>query len=509
MEKEKIIGLVNQQSIEHTKNKKEAIEKLNKISNLITNLEPDLEPDFYEKLLQTNESLRNLLKIVIGNRNNITRDYIENISEDYIIQTMLEIYCNISNIDIKEVDVKDFELSPKNIIFKENQTAIETYIQEISLPLLNEKEQKELLLEIQKGNSEAKNKLIERNLRLVVFIAKKYKNSPIDIDDLIQEGNQGLMHALDLYDTSKNIKFSTYASYWIRASIKRYIENNNSSVRIPAHYHWQINRYINQTDELTMKLGRTPTREEILSYTGLSESKLTELEINNQLPMSLNVVSDLEDDGKPKIEFENLIPDSQELLENKWIRISKKSHLKKLFEKSDIRLKGKIVISLRYGLTSNIFLNNNEEEQTELKKLLLYIEESIEKITVLSECKEYVKKLLKNDYINSEEKMVKILEYIAINKEKLTLQEVGEFIGTTRERVRQIENRTLQKIRKTFPIEEIIDYSDNPAEAERKLNYFRQFPNYIPSKEISEKYENGEKPLFKTKSRTKIKKEIV
>ncbi len=142
--------------------------------------------------------------------------------------------------------------------------ALSTYLREIGFsPLLTAKEELELANKVKKGDAKARCKMIESNLRLVVKIAKRYLGSGMDLLDLIEEGNIGLMHAVEKFNPKLGFRFSTYSTWWIRQTIERAIMNQNRLVRLPVHVIQGLQRYRKCINELARVLGRDPTTEEI------------------------------------------------------------------------------------------------------------------------------------------------------------------------------------------------------------------------------------------------------
>lgn len=174
---------------------------------------------------------------------------------------------------------------------------VRMYLKEIGrIPLLTFEEEIELAKRVENGEDEAKKKLINSNLRLVVSIAKKYIGRGLTLLDLIQEGNQGLIRAVEKYDWRRGYKFSTYATWWIRQSVTRAIADQARTIRIPVHMVENINRFLRSQRKLMQELGREPTPEEVAKVLGIEPDKALEIIKISQNPASLEApVGDEED----------------------------------------------------------------------------------------------------------------------------------------------------------------------------------------------------------------------
>lgn len=175
---------------------------------------------------------------------------------------------------------------------------VRMYLKEIGrVPLLSAEEEVELAKRIEQGDEEAKSRLAEANLRLVVSIAKRYVGRGMLFLDLIQEGNLGLIKAVEKFDYRKGYKFSTYATWWIRQAITRAIADQARTIRIPVHMVETINKLIRVSRQLLQELGREPTPEEIANEMGLSPEKVREIMKIAQEPVSLETPIGEEDDS--------------------------------------------------------------------------------------------------------------------------------------------------------------------------------------------------------------------
>ena len=211
------------------------------------------------------------------------------------------------NDDIEEPDIEDLEnveeikledMDVSNIEGVSVDDPVRMYLREIGkIPLLSYEEEAELAQRILKGDEEAKQKLAESNLRLVVSIAKKYVGRGMLFLDLIQEGNMGLIKAVEKFDYNKGFKFSTYATWWIRQAITRAIADQARTIRIPVHMVETINKLIRTSRQLLQQNGREPTPEEIAKEMEISVEKVMEIQKISQDPVSLETPIGEEDDS--------------------------------------------------------------------------------------------------------------------------------------------------------------------------------------------------------------------
>ncbi len=230
--------------------------------------------------------------------------------------------------------------------------SVKIYLKEIGkVPLLTAKEETELAKRIAAGDEEAKKQLINANLRLVISIAKRYAGRGMPFLDLIQEGNMGLIKAVEKFDYTKGFKFSTYATWWIRQAITRAIADQARTIRIPVHMVETINKITRAQRELVQKLGRDPTAEEISEKLAgvLSPDRIREIQRVNQEPVSLETPIGEEDDSR----LADFVEDKETLSPSEYTR---KALLKQeLYEvmRESLTDREEKVLRRRYGLDDN------------------------------------------------------------------------------------------------------------------------------------------------------------
>ena len=203
---------------------------------------------------------------------------------------------DLLRLDEEEIEIDKIDLSvPEGISFED---PVRMYLKEIGkVPLLSAQEEIELARRMEAGDAEAKKRMAEANLRLVVSIAKRYVGRGMLFLDLIQEGNLGLIKAVEKFDYSKGYKFSTYATWWIRQAITRAIADQARTIRIPVHMVETINKLVRVSRQLLQELGREPTPEEIAKEMNSSVERVREIQKISQDPVSLETPIGEEDDS--------------------------------------------------------------------------------------------------------------------------------------------------------------------------------------------------------------------
>jgi RNA polymerase primary sigma factor len=259
------------------------------------------------------------------------------------------------------------------------QSPLETYLREINeTALLSADDEQHLAVAIGEGDVAARDRMVRANLRLVVNIARGYTGKGLSLQDLIEEGNLGLLRAVEGFDPAMGTRFSTYASYWIKQSIKRALINSAKTIRIPAYMVELLSKWRRATARLTEELGRTPTPEEVARVLGLARKKLPII--------------------KKAIRIYNLTPQTDQA-EAGW------------------------------SLGEMIMDERTKDPETEL---------------VDSDDLGHVLTMLET--MDAREATVLKMRFGLENHEPRTLKEIGESLGLTRERVRQIETEALNKL---------------------------------------------------------------
>lgn len=338
-ESKKIINNYIEKNIKYIKEEyKNNLNELTKLANFFTIVDFIPSFDLSVDIIKNNPLINEILKEIVNkNIEYIKKDNINLIFDNEILIMFIEAYCTINKIEYEEKNNID------NILLTDNIT---NYFREIDLPLLTKEEEYCLAIKIKEGNIEAKNIFIERNLKLVVSIAKKYRGRGMEFSDLIQEGNIGLIKAIEKFDCEKGYRFATYARWWINAAIREALNSKNRLIRIPFGKNSEIGKYVKAKQKLEEELMREPTLEEISKELNTSLQKVRELHDIQSDIMNLNY--QLNDEEINSNELEDLIPSSN-ILEEEIINNLLTNEVIELLDKCNLTDREKDILIKRYG----------------------------------------------------------------------------------------------------------------------------------------------------------------
>lgn len=267
----------------------EKLQKLAELAKIKKNVLENREIlDFFRGEILDPEKLDRIYDFLDSQHVDVLRLDEEEIEPDLFLEEEME--------EEEEITVDSMDLSvPDGISLAD---PIRMYLKEIGkIPLLSTEEEIELAKRMEKGDEEARKKLAEANLRLVVSIAKRYAGRGMQFLDLIQEGNLGLIKAVEKFDYRKGYKFSTYATWWIRQAITRAIADQARTIRIPVHMVETINRLIRTSRQMVQELGREPTPEELAKKLDMPVERVREIKKISQDPVSLETPIGEEEDS--------------------------------------------------------------------------------------------------------------------------------------------------------------------------------------------------------------------
>ena len=323
------------------KNAREALKLFKKLHDEMQKVRFYSSPENILELLKNPYYLKAAEVFVQEYREKIENGTIEYDIDDYLVLMTIDAYCMINNIEVK-TDLKEEEQATIG-----GSDSMKDYLTEIAqYKLLTPEQEKELAYKIREGDLDAKKLFLSSNLRLVVNIAKRYQGRGLELMDLIQEGNLGLMTALDRYDVTRGFRFSTYATSWIRQGVTRAIADKGRTVRIPVHYSEKISSLKRIHSRLSSELGREPTIEELADEIGLSMKEVKTMYQNMIEPVSMNMKIGEDEDT----EFGDFIPREEQSIEDKVIEDNLSSTLRKLFENCRLKPQEIDILVLRFGL---------------------------------------------------------------------------------------------------------------------------------------------------------------
>ncbi len=333
--------------------------------------------DDYFKLLDDFPVLEQYIKIVLEKRTKVTTKYIDTVSTNKEMACFVRAY--MMKQDIEEVDDEYLDTSEERLENVSSDDTLEDeydekkdndYVESDSVraylveagkyPLLDIMEERKLFYELQNGNLDAKDKIANANLRLVISRAKKYIGRGLSLLDLIQEGNIGLLRAIDMYDVTKGFKFSTYATWWIRQAITRAIADYGRNIRIPVHIVEKISRLHKIQKEFEVKNGRPATTTELAVLMDLTIEQIADL-----FQYDVDTVSLENKVGDEDTELGDFVADSRTSVEGDYEDLDKRRFVEYLIDSSGMDERKKTIIMYRYG-----FHDGREYKLEELGKML-------------------------------------------------------------------------------------------------------------------------------------------
>ena len=350
-ERLKIFNEFSSANITFTSSNKKNTEEFLKIADFFKDICYSLTQDDALEIIKSNKKLEKAIKpLVDKNIEKIRNTDFSSVTDNETLISFMEAYCLKKDISL----VEDAELINENYekLLKDNNDspyvsdAVKMYLKSIAKPILSAEEELYLAREMKNGDKKAKDELIERNLKLVVSIAKKYIGRGVPFLDLIQDGNLGLMKAVDMFEPDKGYKLSTYATWWIRQSITRGICNNGRTIRVPVHFHERLVKYRRAADELAGRLGREPTIEEIAKELGTSLDFIKEIYNVRNDSISINTFIGEDEDS----ELEYFIADEKVSIEKDYEMKELKQKVEELIESTNLSERERSVIKLRFGI---------------------------------------------------------------------------------------------------------------------------------------------------------------
>lgn len=350
LDKDRSIDVISRyidQKIPSVSNYDEAVKAIKKLDTFFKKHDFVLELDSLTKLIEGHEKFLTMVNyvflekqedIIKGNSNDV-------FDSDFLVFSVLT-YCSLKGISVLE---KNDDLNADDF-YDTNSKDIDTirlYFNEIArIPLLTADEEKELAYKVSMGDKAAHDKFVESNLRLVVNRAKKYRDCGLSFMDLIQEGNCGLMIAVDKFDASKNVRFSTYAIYRISIAMSRAIANNSRMIRLPVHKFNMLKKYNAAVGCLEKEYGRSLGTEEIASLMGKSLKYVREMEKLNKDSISLNCLVA----GDDSSELEYFVSTGEDAVEDQVVSKDLSTEINTLLENCKLSEKHLMVLLLRYGI---------------------------------------------------------------------------------------------------------------------------------------------------------------
>ena len=397
-DKQEVINMFNKYinvRLIRANNADEAIRELSKVSNIMNNYKIFLNPDILIEILNKNNTLKSALNLVLVSKKTINDDNIE---------SMIEMYCDMNNNNRQNASTVD----ESNFKYDDN---FKIFMREvISYPLLEQSEEEKLLKEAKAGNISARDKLVAHNLRLVINIAKRMPCNTLTTSDLAQEGSIGLMEAIKKFDPSKNAKFSTYATWWIRQAIIRAKHQKDRTIRLPEYEQQYMKKYKKAYDEIKNEKLEDPTVEKIakiMNITVQHAKRIAKVEDAMSLESIIAKDSKSSKSDDDSNDFISKIKDDTINIEDDYIKKSLKESIKELYKEAGLSEREILILNLHYGIETG---------------------------------------------------------------EKLTYQSICDKLGLSRQRMEQIDQSVMLKLRRLEETRNLASYLDDPEGALIRLD---------------------------------------
>lgn len=390
----------------------DALGNLEKLSLFFTQYNYLPNPDMMMKIIEENKKLwQSVERIFKEYREEFISGNGDEVLNDTNILFMIDCYCLINNIEKKFTPEIDFN-GEGNIT-----DSVAMYLREIGkYPLLTKEEESFLAYRVKEGDIKAKERLVECNLRLVVSITKRFRDRGMEFLDLIQEGNIGLMMAIDRFDVEKGFPLSVYAIWWIKQAVLRALYNKGNDIRIPVWKNQKISAYKKVRAQLKLEIGQDPTIEEVAAKLEIPVAEAIELDKLTLGVISLNTFVNHDKDsdnvdGVDEIELESSVSTRENTVDDRAILNLLPAQIDSLFQQAKLKPREKEIIILRYGLNGD---------------------------------------------------------------KKWTFRELSERYHISDERVRQIELLGLKRLRMFNGIQLFADYTDDPSQSLENIENFKE-----------------------------------
>lgn len=288
----------------------ETANAFSKLCNFFDKIDYTPTPEICFHLLNESSNINNILSVIVTkNINVIKKNKVDTIFLDDMASAFIEFYCMSNNILIENnYESEDISVEEQELLFNNSDYMVKMYLNELPKDILTAEEEKALAYRIINGDQEAIQIMINRNLKLVVSIAKNYLNKGMELLDLIQEGNLGLMKAITRYDVTKGFRFSTYATWWIKQAIMRAIPTAGRNISISNHLYEDLKKYQKAYSTLSEQNDCNPTILEVANYLGISFDKACKLNSIQFDTISTNLNVNDDDD----FELGDLLPSNEE-----------------------------------------------------------------------------------------------------------------------------------------------------------------------------------------------------